>query len=194
MYRHYQNPMRYSLSNARWLIDRSMAAAAELRRDGDMLPRVEPDGNTACPHAEDLYYKKEKAAQFVNDDLGELQRFLVSCTATISLLQHKSHEVAGQREGLHSDGAKDYFANAERKLAEELRDHQQMRSDLRLAITEVQATLREAGTKQFPGGNPRGPFGERVHSDPRVPQTMETLTKDNAKDTIRRLLRSTKDL
>jgi hypothetical protein len=62
------------------------------------------------------------------------------------------------------------------------------------AIAEVEATLREAGTKQFPGGDPQGPFGQRTHSPPRSPQSFDKLTKDDATGEIRRLLRPTKGL
>lgn len=194
MYRHYRPPATYSLAEARRAIRQAMEATAELRRDADTLPPVRADGSTECPCAETLFFKKERTAQFVRDDLQELQRFLESCTTHIRIAQNKIHDLAYQREALHGDAAQDQFAKAELLLGNEMRSHQQLRRDLRDSIAEVEATLREAGLKQCPDGEPRGPFGQRIYSEPQVPQSLAELTKNNAKEQVDRILRETKDL
>ena len=194
MYRHHRSPARYSLAEARAVIRRSMTAAAELRRDADILPRINPDGSSDCPFAEELYYRKEKTVQFVRDDLREMRGFLESSVNHIGIAQNKIHELAYEREQLNGEKAQDRFAEAELKLAAEMRRHQEIRRDLMDAIAEVEATLREAGSKQFPGGSPRGPYGKPLYSEPRIPQPMEKLTANNAKAEIERLLRPSKEL
>jgi hypothetical protein len=194
MYRHYQSPAVYSVAEARALIQRALASAAELRRDTDTLPRVNPDGSSECPFAEDLFYRKERTAQFVRDDLRQLRDFLTSCTNHIAIGQNKIHELAHEREALNGRAAQDWFAEAELRWQAQLRNDQQVRRDLIDTIAEIEATLREAGARQFPGGDPRGPFGKRLYSEPHLPQPIEDLTRDRAKQAIENLRRETRHL
>lgn len=194
MYRFPQPPASYSPGEARAMIQQALAAAAELRRDTDQLPRVDADGSSECPFSERLYFDKEKTAQFVRDDLGTLRYFLKVCTGIMAGQQAEIHKLAHKRESLNGETAQDYFAKAELGYRDRLQIHQQIRRDLIDTIAEVEATLREAGTKQYPGGEPRGPFGERLYTNPHVPKPIEKFKNNSTKDAIERLRRKTKDL
>lgn len=194
MYRYSQPLARYSAAEARALIKRALVSAAELRRDTDTLPRVNADGSSECPFSENLFYRKERTAQFVRDDLRQLRDFLTSCTNHIAIGQNKIHELAHEREALNGKAAQDCFAKAELHWQAQLQNDQQVRRDLIDTIAEVEATLREAGARQFPGGDPRGPFGKRLYSEPRMPQPIEDLTTNRAKQAIENLRRETRNL
>ena len=175
------------------LITGALEAAAELRKDFDMLPDTGADGSSECPFAEEMFYSKEKTAQFVRDDLDSLRDDLKFTTDQIAKLERKTDELAHERERLHGEQAQDKFAEAELKLLAHMRDLQHRRRDLLEAIAELEATLREAGSRKFPGGDPRGPFGRRVHSEPQVPRPLEEITRGNAKDEIDRIRRMAKE-
>lgn len=175
------------------LVTRALEGAAELRKDFDMLPHTGVDGSSECPNAEEMYYRKEKTAQFVRDDLDSLKDELKLTVDRIAELERKVDELAHEREQLHGDQAQDKFAEAELKLLAHIRDLQHRRQDLLGAIAELEATLREAGSRKFPGGDPHGQFGERVHSEPQVPRPLEEITRGNAKDEVDRIRHMAKD-
>ncbi|MCO6438483.1 MAG: hypothetical protein J5J06_15440 [Phycisphaerae bacterium] len=175
------------------LITRALEGAAELRKDFDMLPETDSDGNSECPDAEGMFYRKERTAQFVRDDLDSLKRDLKFTNDQIAERERKVDELAHERDRLHGDQAQDKFAEAELKLLAHIRDLQHRRRDLLDAIAELEATLREAGSRKFPGGDPRGPFGQRVHSEPQVPRPLEEITRGNAQEEVDRIRRMAKD-
>ena len=175
------------------IVDEAMQAAAELRKDIDMLPNVAGDGTTDCPFAEELYYRKERTAAFVRDDLRDLKRALQGTNEAIASLENKGDGLADQREALHGGAAQDRFAAAETSLRSRVTDLQRERQELLEAIAELEATLREADARKYPGGDPRGPFGKTVYSQPQVRRPIEEIAKGNAKEAIERIRRSTRD-
>ena len=194
MYRFPNNGWTYSIGSARELIRQAYASAAELRKDFDKLPNTAPDGSSQCPFSEELFFRKERTTQFVRDDLQELRKFLKESTERIAKLENRRYEHAHEREALNGKEAQDRFADAEWVLLAQIRDHQSVRKELLEAIAELEATVREAGSRRFPGGDPRGHFGEPVHSEPQRPRPLDEITRDNARDEIERVKRITKDL
>jgi len=76
------------------LITRALEGAAELRKDFDMLPRTNADGTSECPFAEDMFYRKERTAQFVRDDLDSLKQDLEFTNDQIAECERKVDELA----------------------------------------------------------------------------------------------------
>ena len=176
------------------LIRRALQGAEELRKDFDTLPDTGADGSSECPSAEEMFYRKEKTAQFVRDDLDSLRNELKFTIDRIAEVERKIDDLAHEREQLHGEEAQDKFAEAELQLLTYIRDLQHRRRDLLDAIAELEATLREAGSRKFPGGDPRGAFGQHVHSEPQVPRPLEEITRGNAKDEIDRIGRIAKGM
>ena len=189
IYRHLHNDPEYGLSEARKLVRRAYEAATELRRDRDTLPAMDADGGSDCPFAEDLFYRKEKTAQFVRDDLRLLKGFLQSAAAHLQTCDAKLADLQRQRADLHHQSPQDWILKAETELQAQMRQHEQARRDLLAAIAEVEATLRESDARRFPGREPRGPFGQVVRRRPPKPRPFDELIEDNAKNEIERVKR-----
>jgi hypothetical protein len=178
MYRHYQPKERYSLEEARRLISRAFESAAELRRDCDGLPPMTEDGSSPCPFAEQLFYQKDKSAKFVREDLAELRRYQGDAASLARICEHKWQELSQKRSQLNYEAPAVHMRDAEEQLHKEMQQHRQMCTSLKEAISEVEATLREAERRQFPGRKPRGPYGEVVDPQKPAPRLLEEVRKE----------------
>lgn len=187
MYRFPRNKERYSLAEARSLVKRAFAAAAELRGDCDVLPPVSADGASECPSAENLHFQKDKSAGFVRKDLAELKEYAASATNLARICRNKLDELAEQRSRLHHDGPQKHFLDAENTLRAEMEQHEQMSRNLQEAIVEVEATLQEARSRRFPGREPRGPYGELANPERAKPQEWEDIRKNRAQEAVKRV-------
>lgn len=184
MYRHYQNKERYTLVEAQRLLEQAFASAAELRRDCDRLPTVTPEGSSDCPFAEDVYYQKEETARFVRNDLEELKRYERDAAGLASLCWKKLDDLAQERARLNSEAPAGHVLEAEASLQNEVQQHHSMRKDLKEAILEVEATLREAEARRFPGREPRGPYGAVVRREKPKARPLEELRSEGVQDTL----------
>lgn len=187
MYRFPRNSEPYSLEEAGSLVKRAYAAAAELRRDCDILPRVSADGSSECPFAEDLYFRKEQSARFVREDLKELKQFAAMAASIARSGREKLSELSEQRSHLHHEGPQKHFIEAEDTLQDRMRQHERMSRDLQEAITEVEATLRESDARRFPGREPRGPYGQLADPTRAKPQEWEDIKQNRAQEAIKRI-------
>lgn len=189
IYRHLHNDPEYGLSEARKLVRQAYEGAAELRRDCDMLPTIDADGGSDCPFAEDLFYQKEKTAQFVRDDLRLLKGFLQSAGGHLETCKAKLADLERQRADLHHQSPQDCILRAETELRTQMRRHEQARRDLLEVIAEVEATLGESDACRFPGREPRGPFGRTIRREPPKPRPIEEFRRNNAENEIKRVRR-----
>jgi len=184
MYRLYQPKERYSLAEAERLVSQAIESAAELRHDCDRLPPVTADGGSECPFAEQLFYQKDKTARFVQDDLKALRRFEADAASLARICEHQVAELHQKQSQLHSEEPSIHMRQAGVHLQNELQQHRQMRKNIREAITEVEATLREAERHQFPGRKPRGPYGELVDPPKPALRAVEEVRKEGVKAAI----------
>ena len=141
-----------------------------------LLPKIDKEGSSECPFAEELYAKKEEEKKVV---LGELNN-LISCqkhvTEAIGQCNKNRSVIETGQQGLHGDKAKGKYSEAEQQLDAENRRLHQLRRQIDQVIEAARNALRLADLKKWPGENEPGAPGWA----PNEPGNDETTLQDSS--------------
>jgi len=83
-----------------------------LQQKYKVLPKVEEDGSSECPFAEDLYAAKEEAVEKVNDRLQEVRGYLPVIEREIARCSKNLNTISSDQQKLHDENAKEKYQNA----------------------------------------------------------------------------------
>jgi len=123
-----------------------------------VLPRVDRDGHSDCPFAEELYARKEEWEAKLRDGLASLQAELRKVEEALTLCRRRGAVVEGDQSRLTGEDAKRRYADAQARLEEECEQYIRMRRDLTRAIETIGKALATGSLKQYPGRRPRRPL------------------------------------
>jgi len=139
------------LKTIRTSIESAKALAEEVVAAVRQLPRVEPDGTSECPFAEELYAKKDALVQRLETQYSALCANMPPMEAEIQRCRHNLATVDGGHARLTGDRARSHFSEAEAELAQHYRNCVQLRDRLREAIQFVQGILQAASSRAYTG-------------------------------------------
>ena len=127
----------------------------ELLQAARVLPRVEEDGNSECPFAEELYAKKEEAQRDAEICLEKLGGNLAWVDDQIGHCENNLGTISSGQQQLNNDGAKDSFSEAEERLEAFREKLNELRDEIEEAMDKVDKALEESVPKRFPGKIPQ---------------------------------------
>lgn len=129
--------------------------AEALQRAVQSLPRVDEDGHSDCPFAEELYAKKDKLQEELQGLVERLQSHHAAIEKEIARIKNNMVVISAQQDQLHGDRPREHFSEAEAELAALYKRYVRLRDRVADAIEAVLKVLSDACSKQYPGGKPR---------------------------------------
>jgi hypothetical protein len=136
-------------------VAQAVSDAQQLQRSTGSLPRVDQNGNSECPFAEQLYAKHEELRKKVQQRLAELHECLLAIDEQITGYGHDLAVVSSQKDRLNRDRPRAHFSEAEANLAGLYKRCLQVRDRIEQAILFLDEVLQQAATKRLPGRMPR---------------------------------------
>ena len=121
-----------------------------------MLPKVDEDGYSECPFAEQLYAQKQEQQQELQQHLEKLKTDSAQTETEIQKCKSNASIVGSDQSQLHSPDASEQYEQAEDKLKSKLKQLQEKRTHIRLKIQDVKKLLAKANEKNWPDGEPDG--------------------------------------
>jgi len=137
------------------IIATAVSNAQKLQQSSSSLPKVDEEGNSECPFAEQLYAKHEELRKKVQKALAKLHECLAVVDDKIRKYGHDLAVVSAHKDRLNRDRPREHFSEAEAELAALYKQCIQVRERVEEAIRFVDEVLQQAATKRFPGGFPR---------------------------------------
>ena len=127
-----------------------------------VLPRVDPDGSSECPFAEQLFAQKEEPEADIVKGLPDMKDLLQRAQDCVREARQKLNgkRVDPKRYG-EAINARMYYLFRDTDSFEEscylqaLYDHKRIQN----ALARADELLRKSRVKQWPLGRPRGRFG-----------------------------------
>jgi hypothetical protein len=159
----------------------------ELLRAARSLPKVDKDGSSECPFAEEWYAKKEEAQEKVSKCLKRLNKYSCWITKEISRCKNNMTVISAHQDQLNNDRPRKYFSEAEAKLAALYKRLISLLEKVKEMFTKAQEAIREAAQKQYPGKIPN----KDKFSSPQAPafgQSSKSVSLD-IDDDLRKMLR-----
>jgi chromosome segregation ATPase len=130
----------------------------ELSSKVQVCPKVDQEGNSECPFAEDLYAKKEEFSEKVEKESKKIQRYLQAVEQEIDRCSNNLERISADSRSLNGDEAKEKYAIAKRAQEAEYNKAIQQRRALTELISKTEKVLGLARAKTFPGRKPQKSF------------------------------------
>jgi septal ring factor EnvC (AmiA/AmiB activator) len=130
----------------------------QLLSKAQVCPKVDQEGNSECPFAEDLYAEKEEFSEKVEKESKKIQRFLQVVDQEIDRCSNNLERISADSRSLNSDEAKEKYAIAQRAQEAEYKKAIQQRRALTELISKTEKVLALARAKTFPGRKPQKSF------------------------------------
>jgi len=127
----------------------------ELLRAARQLPKVDEDGSSECPFAEELYAKKEEAQKKAQECLEQLNEYQDWVEQELTRCQSNLSVVSSGKSALHTDRAIGRLSDAEERLVALCEKLEELLEKIQKIFRHLQESLKEAFSKQFPGRIPR---------------------------------------
>ena len=131
------------------------STAEALQRAAESLPRVDEDGHSDCPFAEELYAKKDKLQEELQGLIERLQSHHAAIEKEIAKIKNNMVVISTHQDQLHGDRPREYFSEAEAELAALYKRYVQLRDRVADGIEVVLKVLSDAWGRKYPGGKPR---------------------------------------
>ena len=136
-------------------LQKAAKCVEELLRAASQLPKVDENGSSECPFAEELYAKKEEAQKKVQQCLPQLNIYRGWVGQEINRCKKNLVVISAHQDMLNRDRPRRYFSQAETKLAALYKKLLTLREKIDQMIKKIQEALREAAQKQYPGKIPQ---------------------------------------
>jgi len=127
----------------------------ELESKLSTLPRVDEEGTSECPFAEDLYAQKEEAEENLSRLLPILQEFISLLDREVSRCQHNLDRIRSGADNLANPEAKRRFQAAEWAQKQEYLRAVEDRRTADYLLEKAAVVLKRAQSKKFPGRKPQ---------------------------------------
>jgi phage host-nuclease inhibitor protein Gam len=171
---------RINLTDVENCIRAARDRAGELLSAARSLPKVDDEGNSDCPVAEELYAKKEKLQQEVEGLFKRLHECKADVEYLIDNCKRNLAVVSANEDMLNSDRPRAKFSEAEAALAAKYKAYVRLRDRIEEAIKIVDKALREAAGKRYPGKIPEERPGTRFSPQPTDPDRQPASERSGA--------------
>ncbi len=121
-----------------------------------VLPPVKEDGSSDCPFAEQLFYKKEKAARELQARCPSLQECLGAVEQECAKRNRERGRIGADARAVMLPESQNHYQDALAAQNARCREVAQQRQELAQLITQVEHVLQEAAKEKWPLGEPRG--------------------------------------
>ena len=127
-----------------------------------ILPRVDEDGSSECPFAEDLYAQKEEAEQELINGIRVLEGFLPVLEREIARCRNNLNRIRADASGLNRQEAKNGYSQAENQQKYQYQKFVEDRKNVLFVLKKANLVLEIARSKKYPGRQPRrsSPFAK----------------------------------
>ena len=125
------------------------------------LPRVEADGSSECPFAENLYAQKEEAEEKLIQSVHLLEECLPMLDREISRCRSNWDRIRVDSQQLHGPEARNGYTASEQEQMHQYNTLVEDRKQIPHVLKKAGLVLEMAQGIKFPGGKPqrRGPVG-----------------------------------
>jgi len=123
-----------------------------------VCPKVDQEGNSECPFAEDLYAEKEEFTEKVEKESKKLQPYLRVVEQEIERCSNNLDQLSADSSSLNLDEAKERYAVAKRAQESQYNKALQQRKGLTDLISKTEKIVALARAKTFPGRKPQKSF------------------------------------
>jgi hypothetical protein len=130
----------------------------ELETKFKILPKVDQEGNSECPFAEDLYAEKEEFLEKVEKESRKIQGYLRLVEQEIARCRGNLGKIRSDARSLHLDEAKEKYDAAKRAQETQYKKAIQQRTALMDLTSRTAKVLALARSKTFPGRKPQKGF------------------------------------
>ena len=127
---------------------------ALLQRAVETLPRVDANGRSECPFAEDLYARKDELEANVGRAVVILQEFQAGLEQEVERCQRNLSRIRGDEGDLSTDVAIAKYDLAADKQQEEWERAMFDRNAVNMVLPRAVAVLEVARSKKYPGKTP----------------------------------------
>jgi hypothetical protein len=121
----------------------------------DILPKVDKEGRSECPFAEDLYFEKDQEAEEVAKKLKRLRLCLEFVVRELTRLRQDLARTMADAGSLHLKKAKEEYSHAVRSLRVHIKKNIDRRNKLIDLISQTEKLLNTAHSKKWPLGKPK---------------------------------------
>jgi len=125
----------------------------DLQQTYRILPKVDKDGSSECPFAEDIYAKKQRHELEVESHLDKLKREKKEVIKKIRNIKNASIIIASNKESIHNLSAYEKYEEAEKKQQEKIKLLKTEIERLQLQINDLEILLGITGQKKWPKGH-----------------------------------------
>ncbi len=152
--------------NTKIPIDQILIHVQNLNRKLEILPRVDQEGGSDCPFAEDLFAQKEEAAAALREDLSGLLAIKRELEEELGRCESNLGQVGLDRGRLRTHPALEGYDAATQELIRQSESIQRQLDTIVMLIEIISAALKRADRDAFPRRVPRrsvGPTPIRPH-------------------------------
>lgn len=154
-----QNKKQMCMADVQSHLSEAQSSIEELQTAARQLPKVEKDGSSECPFAEELYAKKEDAQKHAVCCQSQLHECLQWVQEQIQSCSNDLVVISAHQNQLHKDRPREHFSDAEAKLAALYNKFVKLRETIEETIEEIQKAILEAIQKQFSDKSPKASAG-----------------------------------
>lgn len=122
-----------------------------LNSAASQLPKVDEDGHSECPFAEELYKQKEEAQKKVVSCMKKLDEYQRWVKGQIKKCSDNLVVVSANADKLNNDVPKREFTEAEVRLAAIYKKLVRLKVKVKKGIKECQKSIQKAAQKNYPG-------------------------------------------
>lgn len=126
----------------------------ELTSKVRVLPKVDQEGNSECPFAEELYAQKDECMEKVERESHKLQHYLVLVEEEIARCRANLERISADASSLTLKEPKERYAVAKRSQESQYNSAVRQRKALLDLIFKTEEVLALARSKSFPGRKP----------------------------------------
>ena len=130
----------------------------ELQSKINILPKVDENGRSECPFAEDLYFEKEKAAKKVSEYLEKMHRYVGLVEQEIVRFHNNIATIRADANSLFLIQAKENYKQAEESQIFHIKKTTDQKKDLLDLISRAEKMLQLARGEKWPGEKPEKRF------------------------------------
>ncbi|MBC2714917.1 MAG: hypothetical protein HF978_06370 [Desulfobacteraceae bacterium] len=134
-------------------LDKVERILEELISKANQLPKIDENGFSECPFAEELYAYKEKAARNLEKAIKRLRQYILPVEREIERCRQNLKKISSDRQKLHDDEAKKNYNNAKEAQLSEYNQAIQRRKRLFEIIQKADKELEKAKEKKWPPGD-----------------------------------------
>jgi len=130
----------------------------KLQSKTDGLPKVDDKGQSECPFAENLYFRKEEAVNEVAKSLKRASGYRSLLEKEIARIRQNLARIHDDAGSLHLDQAKEKYAMAKKSQEIHLKKNTQRQKRLVDLISKGKKLLRLDKKNKWPLGKPKNRF------------------------------------